>query len=93
MADPRTVDDRRRQTAAAREALARTFPSEEARSQHYRELARRSHPGRIVLSADDAHALSRAYAVLKRIAERGNLPVTVADDPADSAHPVDTVKP
>jgi 5'-deoxynucleotidase YfbR-like HD superfamily hydrolase len=63
------------QTQAAREAFKARFPSPEARSEHYRELARRANEGRVVLSADEAAALGQAYALLTRIAQRGKLPV------------------
>jgi hypothetical protein len=67
-----------RRTVAAREAFAAKFPSPEAKSEHFRAMAERAHAGRVVLRAEDAAALSEAYRLLAKIADR--LP-----DPSESA--------
>lgn len=63
-------------TRRARAALAAKFKSPEERSAHYRELARRSNDGRLVLSAAEVVALGDAYALLGRIANK----ITALDD-------------
>lgn len=73
MADA-TPTPRQRQTANGRRAFLDQFPSEEAKREHFRELARRSAAGRVVLSADEAAALGEAYELLGRIAARTKLP-------------------
>jgi len=69
---PETPTVLQRRTAPARAALAAKFKTPEEKSAHYRELARRSNDGRVVLSAADAAALGSAYCLLARIA--ANLP-------------------
>ena len=58
-----------RQTLNGRQALADRFPTPEARTQHYRELGRRSAERRVVLSGDEAEALRDTYRLLRTIAE------------------------
>jgi hypothetical protein len=58
----------------ARQALAERFSCPEEKSAHYREMARRANRGRVVLNASEAEALSAAYRLLGRIAERGKIP-------------------
>ena len=67
------LSPRQRQTLAARQTFAKQFASPEERSQHYRSLADKANAGRVVLSAEEASALSQAYRLLTRIAERGKL--------------------
>ena len=67
---PETLTARQRQTLNGRRALADRFPTPEARTQHYRELGRRSAERRLVLSGNEAVALRDAYALLRTIAER-----------------------
>ena len=60
-------------TAKARQAFAARFPDEEARRAFYRELGQRSgdvRRNRITLSAEEAAALGKAYAILRRVAGR-----------------------
>lgn len=64
-----------RRTLPAREALARKFPTPEAKSEHYRALAARANAGRVVLSADEAAALGSAYRLLAGIARRAGLSI------------------
>jgi hypothetical protein len=73
MADA-TSSPRQRQTENGRRAFLEQFPSPEARSEHFRDLARRSNEGRVVLNASEADALGQAYALLGRIAARGKMP-------------------
>jgi hypothetical protein len=68
MSEPLTAGQRR--TRAAREALAARFTSPQERSEHYRDLGRKSAADRRVLSGDDAAALVSAYALLGRIVAR-----------------------
>ena len=63
---------RQRQTLAGRQALAAKFSTPEEKSEHYRRLARRSNEGRLVLSGDEADALSRAYRLLGEIVGRAS---------------------
>jgi hypothetical protein len=65
-----TLEARQRQTANARAAFVERFPTEQDKSAHFRELAKRSHASRVVLSGDDAESLRSAYALLQRIFER-----------------------
>ena len=65
---------RQRQTANGRRAFLERFPTAEARSEHFRELARKSAGSRVVLTADEAAALTEAYQLLAKIARRGKLP-------------------
>ena len=67
---PEPITARQQQTLAGRQALADRFPTPEARTQHYRELGRRSAERRVVLSGDEAAALRNAYALLAKIADR-----------------------
>lgn len=59
----------RERTRKAREAFNSRFSSEQEKSEHFAELARKRQ-GSVVLSADEAEALSGAYDVLRRVAER-----------------------
>jgi hypothetical protein len=75
MAD--TLSPDRQRTAAARAAFAASFESPEAKTAHYRALARKAAEGRIVLPADDARAfiaardeLTRLVEIVARIADR-----------------------
>ena len=79
MPEPLTPGQRR--TLRAREALAAKFSTPEEKSAYYRELARRSNDGRVVLSGDEAAALGDAYALLGRIVARNRQP----DRPLDAA--------
>jgi hypothetical protein len=81
MSDAATATARQRQTAKGRRAFLDTLPSPEARSEHFRDLARRSAAGRVVLSRDDALALNEAYRLLETIAARGKIAA-----PADVRH-------
>lgn len=75
---PEPITARQRQTLNGRLALADRFPTPEARTQHYRELGRRSAERRVVLSGDEAAALRAAYRLLGEIAAR-------IPDPSESA--------
>jgi hypothetical protein len=59
-----------RRTLPARQALAAKFSSPEEKSEHFRALARRSHAGRVVLSAGEAAELAQVSDVLRRLVER-----------------------
>ena len=59
-----------RQTAAARARFLDGFPDPAARSEHFRELGRLAAERRVVLSGDEASALSQAYRLLSDIAAR-----------------------
>ncbi len=61
------------------------FPTPEAKTDFYRELARRANDGRIVLSRDDAEALVSAYELLQRIAHRARGEPVPGDEPPDAA--------
>ena len=80
---PETLTARQRQTLPGRRALADQFPTPEARTEHYRALARRSADRRVVLSGDEAAALADAYSLLGRIAERAR--VKLGDAPSEAA--------
>ena len=73
-----TLTEAQRRTLPAREALARRFPTPEAKSKHYRQIGERGNAGRVVLRAEEAAALRDAYTLLRTIADR--LP-----DPSESA--------
>jgi hypothetical protein len=73
------------QLTKARQVFADSFPTPEAKSEHYLTLGRRSAEGRVVLSADEASTLGEAYALLSRIAARGKIPTSPqATAPANS---------
>ena len=72
-------------TLLAREALARTFPTPEAKSEHYRALAAKANARRIVLSGDEADALGRAYALLGQIVARALPEITTNEGVGDAA--------
>jgi hypothetical protein len=78
MADA-TASPRQRQTANGRRAFLDTLPTPETRSEHFRDLGRRSAEGRVVLSADEADALGAAYSLLTKIAQRGKIPTPPTD--------------
>jgi len=59
-----------RRTLPARQALAATFSSPEAKSAHFRSLAHRSHERRLTLSGDEAAALEHVYQLLGGIVDR-----------------------
>ncbi len=62
-----------RRTLKAREALAATFPTTEAKAEYYRDLAEREaarRRGGIVLSAEEASALAHAFDLIRSVAER-----------------------
>jgi hypothetical protein len=73
MIQPAIAANKQRQTAAARKAFDRKFATPDQRSEYFRDLAQRSHKGRISLSPDEAEALVSAYSILGRIAERARL--------------------
>jgi hypothetical protein len=61
------------QTQRAREAFAAKFSTPEERTEYFREMGRRSaerRRGSITLLPEEAEALSGAYDVLRKIAER-----------------------
>jgi len=68
MAEPLTPAQRR--TLPARQALAAKFSSPEEQSEHFRSLARRSHAGRVVLSAGEAAKLAQVSEFLRHLVER-----------------------
>ena len=61
---------RQRQTANGRRAFLDKFPSPEARSEHFRNLARRAAGSRVVLSAADAAVLITAHELIGRVADK-----------------------
>jgi hypothetical protein len=65
-----TLGPAQRRTFPARQALAAKFATPEAKSEHFRRLARRSHERRLTLSGEEAAAVLGAYELLRRIAER-----------------------
>jgi hypothetical protein len=65
-----TLSPNQRRTRRAREVFAAKFPTPEARSEHYRQMAEKANAGRVVLRAEDAEALRDAYALLTKIADR-----------------------
>jgi hypothetical protein len=72
----------------ARQALEAKFPGPEEKSQHFRELARRSHARRLTLSGDEAAMLAHAYDALRRIVEREqrvSAPTVVREEAANVA--------
>jgi len=69
--------------AAGRAAFLQTFPDDDARRQHMREIGVRGNAERVVLSGDERRALIECYALLRRIAVRhGFHPEIQADDAA-----------
>jgi len=72
-AQDQKISTAQERTLAAREALARKFPTPEAKTEHYRAMAAKANAGRVVLSGDEARALSDAYTLLGRIAARTGL--------------------
>ena len=64
---------RRQQTLNGRNVFNSRFCTASEKSEHFRQLSRKSAESRIVLSADEAEALRGAYALLTRIAEHGKL--------------------
>jgi hypothetical protein len=62
-----------RRTLAARNALRDKLGSEQARSDHYREIGARGNAERLTLSGEERAALSEAYDLLHRIAARHGL--------------------
>ncbi len=75
-----TLTPGQRRTASAREAFARKFPTQEAKSEHYRAMAVKANAGHVVLSGDEAEALRDAYRLLAGIAARTGM--TEADTAA-----------
>jgi hypothetical protein len=67
---PEPLTPAQRRTLPARQALEAKFSSTEEKTEYYRDLARRSHERRLVLSGDDATAVLAAYSLLRQIAER-----------------------
>lgn len=65
-----TLTPAQRRTLPARQALANKFPDPAAKSEHFRQLARRSHERRLTLSREEAAAVLSAYELLRRVAER-----------------------
>ena len=60
-----TLTPAQRRTLPARQALAAKFASPAEKTEYFRDLARRSHERRLVLSGDDAAALLAAYTLLR----------------------------
>jgi hypothetical protein len=56
-------------TRKAREAFASCFNSPAEKSEYYRQLGKKR-TGAVVLSAEEAEALSSVYGILRRVAER-----------------------
>lgn len=65
-----TLTRSQQQTQKARESFAARFPTPEARTEHYRELGRKSAEGRVVLRVEEFDALVRAHALIDPIIER-----------------------
>jgi hypothetical protein len=82
MSDPGTLTTRQRQTANGRRALLDKLATTEDRSEHFRDLARRSAGSRRVLSGDEAAALDAAYALLGKVAARGKIAASPTDPKA-----------
>jgi hypothetical protein len=80
-----TLTPGQQRTTAARDALARKFPSPEAKSEFYREIGARGNAGRVVLRAEEATALRDAYRLLASIADRIPDPSESADEQDDDA--------
>ena len=70
-----SLSPRRRQTLAARQALAAKFPDAESRSAYFTDLAKRAAALRVIPSADEADALRQAYALLSRVAKLHGSPL------------------
>jgi hypothetical protein len=69
-----TLTPAQRRTLPARQALEAKFTSTAEKAEYFRELARRSHERRLILSGDEVAAVLAAYALLRRIAERAQSP-------------------
>jgi hypothetical protein len=96
-----TLTARQRQTLNARSALAARFPNDEAKSEHYRQLANKANAGRVVLSGDETQtltagldtltigldSLAAAYALLQSIAAKAERKAAQShnDQPDESA--------
>jgi hypothetical protein len=65
-----TLTPAQRRTLPARQALEAKFASTAEKTEYFRDLARRSHERRLILSGDDATAVLTAYTLLRSIAER-----------------------
>jgi hypothetical protein len=65
-----TLTPAQRRTLPARQALTAKFASTAEKTEYFRDLARRSHERRLVLSGDEAEAVVAAYTLLRQIAER-----------------------
>jgi hypothetical protein len=74
---------RQLQTQNARRAFRESFATDEERREHYRQLARRSNAGRVVLRPDEAAALGEAYKVLAKLAARGKIGVAAEGQEGD----------
>jgi hypothetical protein len=65
-----TPTGRQAQAARARRAFLTKFSSPEAKTEYFRELARRSHERRLTLRADETAALAHAVQLLTAIVAR-----------------------
>jgi hypothetical protein len=74
-----------RRTLPAQRALRQKFSSEEERRAYYSRLGRLSNAGRIVLSAEESLAVTQAYDLLGRIAERARLKLANAPESETAA--------
>jgi hypothetical protein len=77
---PENLTARQRQTLNARTALAARFPNDEAKSEHYRDLAEKANAGRVVLSGEEAQRLASAYELLRGIGEKARAKVAQSAD-------------
>ncbi|MCA9880019.1 MAG: hypothetical protein KC442_19630 [Thermomicrobiales bacterium] len=59
-----------RRTLRARERFNAKFPTPEARSEHFRQMARRAKAGRVTLSTTEVEVLSSAAAILASVLGR-----------------------
>jgi hypothetical protein len=65
------------------QALLAKFPDPDSRTRYFRELAERSHRGRVVMTSDEIDALSAAYAVLDRVVARHRAKLGTPSGPTD----------
>ena len=69
---PEPLTPAQRRTLPGRQAHAAKFASTAEKTEYFRDLARRSHERRVVLSGDEAAAVLAAYTLLRSIAERAH---------------------
>ncbi len=65
-----TLTQAQERTLPARRAFAARFRTPEEQSVYFRDLAERSHAGRVTLSGEEAEAVAAAYRLLASVASK-----------------------